>query len=155
MWPFTSKPKPTLPPRRIITGPTCAALVRGALMGKLLPNFAYYPYKVRMACPDKMTFAAAVRKAWNPWREDIWECEDQARAVVHAAQLAAANEGCSWACGILRGDPPPNVDGKGNLHMYVWVILAEGINLSFALYDPGTNGWAELKFLTRVDLATT
>lgn len=150
MWPFTPKPKPT---RRRLNGATVHALVLRALSGKTLPNFRLFMQKSVMACPPKAMLRKAADQAFKPWLKDVWECEDQARALVHQCQIIAANEGCSWAVGMLRASAP---DGSaGTLHVFVWVILDLPEGLQFTLFDPTADDWADLPDLVGVDYAIT
>lgn len=151
MWPFKSKPKPA--PRRRLNGATVHALVARALEGKTLPNFRLFMQKGTLACPTKAMLRKAADQALKPWRRDVWECEDQARALVHQAQLVAANEGCSWAVGTLRASAPEGT--TGTLHVFVWAILDLPEGLQFTLFDPTADDWADLPDLTGVDYAIT
>ena len=151
MWPFTSKPQAAR--RRRLNGATVQALVARALLGKTLPNFRLFLQKSLLACPPKAMLRKAADQALKPWRKDVWECEDQARAVVHAAQLLAAKEGCSWAVGTLRASAP---DGStGTLHVFVWAILDLPEGLRFTLFDPTADDWADVPDLKGVDYALT
>jgi hypothetical protein len=148
MWPFTSKPKAA---RRRLNGDTVHALVKRALQGKTLPNFKLFMQKALLACPPKAMLRKAADQALKPWQGNVWECEDQARAVVHHAQLIAAKEGCSWAVGTLRAHAP---DGThGSLHVFVWAILDLPEGLQFTLFDPTADDWADVPDLSGVDYA--
>jgi hypothetical protein len=148
MFSWFSKPKPT---RRRLNDATVHALVLRALVGKTLPNFRFFMQKSVMACPPKAMLRKAADQARKPWRKDVWECEDQARALVHQCQLIAANEGCSWAVGTLRASAP---DGStGTLHVFVWAILDLPEGLQFTLFDPTADDWADVPDLTGVDYA--
>lgn len=151
IWPFR-KPKPQTARRRL-NGATVQALVRVALEGKMLPNFRLFLQKSLLACPPKPMLRKAADQAFKPWQGNVWECEDQARAVVQQAQLIAANEGCSWAVGTLRAQAP---DGSSHdLHVFVWAILDLPEGLQFTLFDPTENEWADLPDLKGVDYALT
>lgn len=150
MWPFTSKSQA---PRRRLNGATVHALVTRALQGKTLPNFRLFMQKGTLACPPKAMLRKAADQALKPWRKDVWECEDQARAVVHHAQLIAAKEGCSWAVGTLRAAAPEGT--PGSLHVFVWAILDLPEGLQFTLFDPTADDWADVPDLTGVDYAIT
>jgi hypothetical protein len=146
MWPFTSKPKL---PRRQLNGATVHALVTRALQGRTLPNCRMLMQKGVMACPSKAMLRKVADQAHKPWREDVWECEDQARAVVHHAQLMAAAEGCSWAVGTLRAAAPEG--SSHELHVFVWAILDLPEGLQFTLFDATADDWADVPDLTGVD----
>jgi hypothetical protein len=150
MWPFTSKPKPT---RRRLNGATVHSLVARALEGKTLPNFRLFMQKSLLACPPKVMLRKAADQALKPWRANVWECEDQARALVHQCQLIAASEGCSWAVGTLRANAPEAT--PGSLHVFVWAILDLPEGLQFTLFDPTADDWADVPDLTGVDYAIT
>ena len=150
MWPFTSKPKL---PRRQLRGETAQAMVLLALKGKTQQNFRLIMQKGVMACPSKLMLRKAADQAYKPWQENVWECEDQARAVVHQAQLLAAKEGCSWAVGTLRANAPEGA--SHDLHVFVWAILDTHEGLQFTLFDPTTDDWADVPDLSGVDYALT
>ena len=151
IWPFR-KAQP-LPARRRLNGPTVNALVTRALQGKTLPNFRLFMQKSLLACPPKPMLRKAADLAFKDWQGDLWECEDQARALVHHAQLIAAKEGCSWAVGTLRANAPEGTPGA--LHVFVWAILDLPEGLQFTLFDPTANEWADVPDLTGVDYAIT
>lgn len=150
MWFFTPKPKTT---RRRLSGAVIYTLVSRALAGKTLPNFRLFMQKNVMSCPSKASVRKAADQAFKPWRKDVWECEDQARALVHQCQLTAANEGCSWAVGTLRASAPEG--SSHELHVFVWVILDTPGGPQFTLFDPTADDWADLPDLTDVDYAIT
>lgn len=150
MWPFTSKPKL---PRRQLNGATVHALVARALQGKTQPNFRLFMQKGIMACPPKTMLRKSADQAYKPWQENLWECEDQARAVVHHAQLIAAKEGCSWAVGTLRANAPEG--SSHDLHVFVWAIFDLPEGLQFTLFDPTADEWADVPDLSGVDYALT
>lgn len=147
---FFRKPKPT---RRRLNGATVHALVSAALAGKTLPNFRFFMQKGTLSCPPKAMLRKAADQARKPWKADVWECEDQARAMVHQCQLIAANEGCSWAVGMLRATSPEG--STGTLHVFVWAILDLPEGLQFTLFDPTVDDWADVPDLTGVDYAIT
>ena len=151
IWPFR-KPKPA-PARRRLNGATVHSLVARALQGKTLPNFRLFMQKSLLACPPKAMLRKAADLAFKPWQGNVWECEDQARAVVHHAQLIAASEGCSWAVGTLRANAPDAT--PGSLHVFVWAILDLPEGLQFTLFDPTANDWADVPDLSGVDYALT
>jgi hypothetical protein len=151
IWPFR-KAQP-LPARRRLNGPTVQALVTRALQGKTLPNFRLFMQKSLLACPPKPMLRKAADLAFKDWQGDLWECEDQARALVHHAQLIAAKEGCSWAVGTLRANAPEGTPGA--LHVFVWAILDLPEGLQFTLFDPTANEWADVPDLSGVDYALT
>lgn len=150
MWPFTSKPNL---PRRQLRGETAQAMVMLAMKGKTQPNFRLIMQKGIMACPPKVMLRKAADQAYKPWQENLWECEDQARAVVHQAQLLAAKEGCSWAVGTLRANAPEG--SSHDLHVFVWAILDTHEGLQFTLFDPTADEWADVPDLSGVDYALT
>ncbi len=150
MWPFTSKPKRQL---RCLNGATVHSLVVRALEGKTLSNFRFLMQKGIMACPSKPMLRKVADQAYRPWQSELWECEDQARAVVHQAQLAAAKEGCSWAVGTLRANAPEG--SSHDLHVFVWAILDLPEGLQFTLFDPTADDWADVPDLSGVDYALT
>ena len=150
MWPFTPKPKS---PLRRLNGATIHAMVTRALEGKTLSNFRFLMQKGVMACPPKTMLRKAADQAYRSWQSNLWECEDQARAVVHQAQLTAAKEGCSWAVGTLRAAAPEG--SSHDLHVFVWAILDLPDGLQFTLFDPTADDWADVPDLSGVDYALT
>lgn len=152
MWPFSSKPKPL--PRRTLDGATVKALLELALKGRTRPDFRHFAQKDRMNVVTRQDIERAADKAFKPWRKEAWECEDQARALVHEAQKSAANEGCSWALGTLRSA----YASSGELHVFVWCIVAtEGrfAGLEVLFYNPTARGWSSVHELNQVDYTLT
>ena len=129
------------------------AMVALALKGKTQQNFRLIVQKGAMVCPLKAMLRKAADQAYKPWQENRWECEDQARAVVHHAQLIAAKEGCSWAVGTLRANAPEG--SSHELHVFVWAILDTHEGLQFTLFDPTADEWADVPDLSGVDYALT
>lgn len=149
IWPFR-KSKPQLTRSRLSGGVVHSLVVR-ALVGKTQQNFRLLMQKGVMACPPKAMLRKAADQAHKPWRKEVWECEDQARAVVHHAQLIAAQEGCSWAVGTLRANAPEG--SSHDLHVFVWAILDTHEGLEFTLFDPTADDWADVPDLSGVDYA--
>jgi hypothetical protein len=151
IWPFR-KPKPP-PTRPRLSGAAVHSLVVRALIGKTLPNFRPVIQKSVMACPLKPMLRRAADQSFKPWHEDVWECEDQARSLVHQCQLIAATEGCSWAVGTLRANAPEG--SSHDLHVFVWAILDLPGGPQFTLFDPTADDWADVPDLTGVDYVIT
>lgn len=153
MWPFKSKPK--IPLRSTIDGATVKALLDLALKGKKRHDYRHFAQKNTMSVITRADVDAASRKAFMPWKSATWECEDQARALVHEAQKIAANEGRSWAIGTLRARAPQGLDG---LHVYVWaIVLTEGrfAGRDVYFYDPTAQTWTSAAQLNDVDYTMT
>lgn len=152
MWPFTPKPKPV---RSAIDEATVKALLNAALSGSKAANYQHISQKDTLSVILPSDIEAAAKKAFMPWRKDVWECEDQARALVHEAQKMAANEGRSWAVGTLRADDPTKASG---LHVLVWAVaLLPGRFAERAVicYDPTAQKWRGISTLTGVDYTLT
>ncbi len=152
MWPFTSKPKPV---RSAIDGATVRALLNAALSGSKAANYRHISQKDTLSVVLPADIEAAAKKAFMPWQKDVWECEDQARALVHEAQKMAANEGRSWAVGTLRADDPTKASG---LHVLVWAVaLLPGRFAERAVicYDATAQKWRGISTLTGVDYTLT
>ena len=152
MWPFTSKPKPV---RSAIDGATVRALLNAALSGSKAANYRHISQKDTLSVVLPADIEAAAKKAFMPWQKDVWECEDQARALVHEAQKIAANEGRSWAVGTLRADDPTKASG---MHVLVWAIaILPGMFAERAVicYDATAQKWRGISTLTGVDYTLT
>lgn len=152
MWPFTSKAKPL---RSTIDGATVKALLDLALLHRTRRDYRHFAQKDTTSVITRSDVEAASRKSFMPWKAGTWECEDQARALVHEAQKMAANEGLSWAIGTLRARAPRGLDG---LHVYVWaVVLTEGrfAGRDVAFYDPTARQWVSAAELNDVDYSMT
>lgn len=148
MWPFASKPKTLL--RSAIDGATVKALLDLSLMGRKRGDYRHFGQKDTLSVITRADVDKASRKAWMLWFAAKWECEDQARALVHEAQKIAANEGRSWAIGTLRARAPHGI----GMHVYVWAIVqSEGLfgDRDVHFYDPTAQSWASAAELHEVD----
>lgn len=153
MWPFTPKPKTSL--RSTIDGATVKALLDAALSTRRRSDYRHFATKETTSVVTRADVETASRKAFKPWKEGVWECEDQARALVHEAQKAAANEGRSWAVGTLRARAPYGLDG---LHVYAWaVVQTEGrfAGREICVYDSTARRWVDVADLNDVDYTMT
>lgn len=153
MWPFTSKPK--VPIRSTIDGATVKLVLDLALKGRKRNDCRHFAQKDATSVITRADVDAASRKAWMPWKAGTWECEDQARALIHEAQKIAANEGRSWAIGTLRARAPKSLDG---LHVYVWaIVLTEGrfAGRDAYFFDPTARQWVSAAQLQDVDYSMT
>lgn len=150
-------PKPSVK-RRLLTGAVVRSLVTMALQGRVSSNFRAFLQKDWMAVTTRADLAAVANKAWIPWRRAQWECEDQARAVIDAAQRKGANEGCSWACGTLRSEMTAP---EGMLHVYIWALVEHpgstrtNPQSEVAFFDPTALKWVEASALRNVDYLLT
>lgn len=119
-------------------------------------DYQHLNQKAALALPSAMEVADVVRDAWEPWQQHAWECEDQARAVIHAAQIKAANEGCSWAIGTLRAQPPKGSD-QSIRHVYVWAVIRTrpGGPLSLLIHDPTALRSVPVEAVREVDYTMT
>ena len=92
--------------------------------------------------------------AYKPWKKDVWECEDIARAALNRLQERAANQGCSFAAGMLRANAPEGTD----LHVYLWCLVdhpaIDGGNIA-VFYDPTELRWVISQALYNVDYTMT
>lgn len=152
MWPFASKSKPL---RSTIDGATVKALLDLALRERKRKDYRHFAQKSETSVITLTDVETASRKSYMPWKAGTWECEDQARALVHEAQKMAANEGRSWAIGTLRARAPRGLDG---LHVYVWaVVLTEGrfAGRDVAFYDSTARQWVSASDLNDVDYSMT
>jgi hypothetical protein len=131
-----SKPAPVK--RRVLDVETVRTLLTHSLMGALQNNYKAIWTKERMAVITAAEVEEASRKAFAPWRKNVWECEDQARSLVEAAQRKAANEGQTWCIGMLHADAPGQVITEPR-HVYVWAVIGSVI----AFYDPTAREWCE------------
>lgn len=148
MWPFKSKPKTPL--RSAVDGATVAALLDLSLRGRKRHDYRHFGQKDTLSVITRADVDKASRKAWMPWFAAKWECEDQARALVHEAQKIAANEGRSWAIGALRARAPRGI----GLHVFVWAIVqSEGRfgDRDVYFYDPTAQSWTSAAELHEVD----
>ena len=154
MWPFTSKPK--VPIRSTIDGATVKLVLDLALKGRKRNDCRHFAQKDATSVITRADVDAASRKAFMPWKAGTWECEDQARALIHEAQKIAANEGQSWALGTLRARAPRGLDG---LHVYVFAVVqtTEGrfAGRDVAFFDPTARQWVSAAQLQDVDYSMT
>jgi hypothetical protein len=158
IWPFR-KPKPATR-RRTLDGATVKTMLWDALKHATTANYRHLTLKDKLTVCDMDAIAAAGRKAFMPWKKDVWECEDQARALLHECQRRAANEGCSWACGILRGDDSRTHDINPMLHVWLWAIVEKPGATRFPecrvmCYDATAQAWADLRDINDVDFSMT
>ncbi len=142
-------------PRRRLDGKTVYTLLKEALKGHLADNYRHVSQKTVLAVTTKEKVVQAADRSFMPWRENQWECEDVARALVNEAQRMAANEGCSWAVGTLRGSSSPTM-----LHVWVWAIVEDKNSGQFpasrvVIYDPTAREWEDIDDLRDVDYSFT
>jgi hypothetical protein len=148
MWFFKSKSKTPL--RSTIDGATVKALLDLSLMGRKRADYRHFGQKDTLSVITRADVDKASRKAWLPWFAAKWECEDQARALVHEAQKLASDEGRSWAIGTLRARAPQGI----GLHVYIWaIVLTEGrfAGRDVYFYDPTAQTWTSAAQLHEVD----
>lgn len=141
--------------RSSVDGATVRTLLDAALSGSKAPNYRHLGQKAIASVILPSDIEAAAKKSFMPWQKDVWECEDQARALVNEAQRMAANEGRSWAIGTLRADDPTKASG---LHVLVWAIcyLPGKISERAVLcYDATSQKWRGISTLTGVDYTLT
>lgn len=62
----------------------------------------------------------AVDKGWLSWRNESWDCDDQASGVMHALRLAYREERFAPAAGRVTG----NIRGKP--HAALWWLNSDG-----------------------------
>jgi hypothetical protein len=150
-WNPFSKPSA---PRRMIQGPVVATTLHEALRGRTAPNYRHIAQKLVMAVCDMKSIEDAAKAAYKPWKKDVWECEDIARAALNRLQERAANQGCSFAAGTLRANAPEGTD----LHVYLWCLVdhpaIDGGNIA-VFYDPTELRWVVSEALYNVDYTMT
>lgn len=146
------KRKPPQRPR--IHSAALSALLHGALHKR--GDYDHMAQKDIMAVITVADVLRAADAAFMPWRENVWECEDQARAVIHHAQRMAANEGCSWAVGTLRAQPPPSRP-QHTRHVYVWAVVTEENSPAqkLVIYDATARGFISREYVREVDYTIT
>ena len=103
----------------MIQGPVVATTIQEALRGRTAPIYHHIAQKLVMAVCDMKSVEDAAKAAYKPWKKDVWECEDIARAALNRLQERAANQGCSFAAGMLRANAPEGTD----LHVYLWIVF--------------------------------
>jgi len=153
-WFWKRKPAPQPPPlRTLLPGELVDVLLRQALAGRLAPHYRHLATKRVMARTTTQHVEQASRDSYLPRLENRWECEDQARALVHHLQLAVRAEPFSHACGLLIAldatDPTP--DARQDKHCWVWAIVAgpQGQN-RVALFDATARRWTNIGGVTNV-----
>lgn len=152
--------KPAPPARRVLDGVQVKALLLETFKGGFAPNYRHITQKERLAVCRMEDIADAAAKVYMPWRKDAWECEDQARAVLNECQRRAANEGCSWACGVLRADNGAIGDIERQLHVWLWAVVEKPGMARFPesrvlCYDATGRKWADLRDINYVDYTLT
>lgn len=154
--PFAKSPKPK-PVRRKVAGPQVAALLQEALKGRTASNYRHIAQKRVMAVCDMILVADAARAAHRPWKADVWECEDIARAALQELQLRGANEGGTFAAGLLRAAIATG-DTEPELHVYLWALVENPIRADQSrvmFYDPTALRWVNNSELEDVDYTLT
>ena len=149
------------PLRRKLDGKTVATLLGEAIKGRTAANYRHVGFKMTMAVVTMKDIEVAAGSVF-PWRKDVWECEDQARHFVNTAQRTAANEGCSWALGILRGLPVPRSPklAEGIPHIWVWCLVEDDAARLFPVsqvrfYDATARRWASVEEIADIDFSMT
>lgn len=151
---FNRKPAPVI--RRVLDGETVKKLLAAELEFFTAANYRHITQKDRLQVCDMNDVVSACKEAKMPWRKDVWECEDIARAALNQIQRRAANAGCSFACGTLRGRQDADT-----LHVYLWcVVESPGSRLQFPdsrvmFYDPTALRWVATTELKDVDYSMT
>lgn len=135
---FSRLLKPVAPSRRVLDIETVRTLLKHAIKGHVQTNYRDIWTKEKMATITAADVEEASRKSFMPWAKNRWECEDQARALIDAAQRKAANEGMTWAIGELHADLPGQIL-DGPRHVYVWAVISSSI----AFYNPTAREWCE------------
>jgi hypothetical protein len=151
MWFFSRKPKTI---RNTIDGATVMALLDLSLRGRKRSDYRHISQKEIFSVITRADVDRASRKAFMPWKADAWECENIAMACLNEAQKMAANEGRSWAMGILRARAQRGI----SLHVYVWaIVLNEGrfADRDVYFYDPTAQSWVAKEELRDVDYSMT
>jgi hypothetical protein len=138
MFSFFKKPKP-VSSRRVLDIETVRLLLKSSIKNHIQTNYRDIWSKEKMATISSADVEDASRKSFMPWSKNRWECEDQARALVDAAQRKAANEGMTWAIGVLHSDGPGQIL-DGPRHVYVWAVIASSI----LFFDPTSREWCDI-----------
>ena len=126
-----------IPVRRVLDVATMHTLLAGRIKDHTQTNYRPVWTKERAACVTSSDIEAASRKSFAPWKKNVWECEDQARSLIEAAQRRGANEGHTLALGMVFGDPPCQFQDDSR-HVYVFGIYTDG---SVSFYDPTAQLW--------------
>lgn len=146
---FTTSKK--VPSRSRIDGATVEGLLSLKLRDRKRANYRHLPTKGTTAVPTMADIEAAEKKAFRPWLKDAWECEQQAIELVQQCQKIAANEGLSWAVGIMRARP---ASGDG-LHVYVFAVVhaTDGrfADRDVRFYDATARRWVGVEAFSGVD----
>jgi hypothetical protein len=149
------------PIRRKLDGATVTVLLGEAIKGRTAVNYRHVGFKATMSVVTMQDIERAADKVF-PWRKDVWECEDQARHLVNNAQRTAANEGCSWAIGILRGLPVPRSPklAEGIPHIWLWCLVEDDAGRLFPasqvhFFDATARRWAKIEEITDIDFSMT
>jgi hypothetical protein len=153
MFSWFSKPKATL--RSSIDGATVKTLLDLALQGRKRADYRHLGQKESLSVITREDIEEAARKAWRKYVKGAWECENQATAVMHHAQVLASAERRSWAMGILRARAPQGLDG---LHVWVWaVVQTEGrfAGRDVCFFDATAQSWSRKEDLHEVDYTMT
>jgi len=145
------------PLRRKLDGKTVKTLLADALKGHTALNYRHVGFKQTMAAVTAQDIERAADTVF-PWRKDVWECEDQARHLVNNAQRTAANEGCSWALGILRGMHVRSDDGIP--HIWLWCFVDDDPAKMFPVsqvrfFDATARRWAKVEEICDIDFSMT
>lgn len=127
----------SIPVRRILDVATMQMILAHHLKGNTQPNYRPVWTKERAACITSADIEEASKKSFAPWLKNVWECEDQARSLIEVAQRRGANEGHSWAIGMVFGDPPGKFQEEAR-HVYVFGIYGDA---SVHFYDPTAQKW--------------
>lgn len=143
---FLLNPRPA---RARLSGEQVASLLRATLHKR--GDYQHFGQKRTLAVVTQADLLKAESRSWMPWQQDRWECEDQCRAAVDAAQRSAANEGCSWACGVLRAQPPAS-QPQDSRHVYVWAVTGTGLVI---IRDITARAWIAPQDLREVDYTMT
>jgi len=135
---FSARPPAT--PRRVLDVETVRTLLKHSLGADITSNYRSIWTKEKMMVTTGEAVEKASKKSFAPWVKHVWECEDQARALIDALQRAAANQGHTAAVGQIHADAPAEVLATDSpRHVYVFAVIGTVV----AFYDPTAQRWCD------------
>lgn len=155
---FTKSPPPIV--RRVVSGAKVAEIVKEAFKPYSVDKekgIRLFILKENQLTITRKDLEEAAFVAYRPWRKDGWECEDQARAMIHELQLKASKGPVSYAVGVVRGNSPTGFDNE--LHMYVWGITEVDVagvkKLQLLVWDATRKQEVNLRELSGLDFGVS
>lgn len=151
MWPFTSKPK--VDERRTVSDAVVEVLLNRTLKEGRKSTFTLFKTKGVMRVTTMEDVEQASSKAYKPWKESTWECEQQAIELMQQVQKTAAATGISKAVGVIRAEAPFGAKG---LHVYVFAVIeSKGgfMDVTVLFFDATNRRWVPAKEINNADFA--